>query len=672
MATKKKNNATVIPQAEEVKNAAESPSEAVVSPTDAQPAESRSTDKPKKSGGSSARKKSSAKPAEQVAAEQPVVDDDKQAVSDKPIIDEKPTEAEKPVAEQPVEDKQIVEEKPATEEKAIEEKPAVEAEAQETPLTVGAETKPAFLDNKKSCKADGIDLKKIFDFKSWSDKKKKAAIIGAAAAACVVVLGTVVPVCIVYGGGDKNTYTVTFDTRGGSDIAPYKLNLGDIIHRPAQDPVKAMFKFDDWYWRGVGQNGENRKFKFETPVSGDVTIYAGWIGASSLKFEFDANGGVFAEAPAAMYCETGEKISTPEQVPTRAGYDFDGWYIDADYGNSAQFDFSKKQSASATLYAGWKEKSENVYISYFADGELLRVDYMAKGTTLELPTDLFKNENGDADDNVIVAGFYTKDDYTGSYTPAAVNENLSLHVLYYSAGLTFDNNTVTGYSGDSANIVIPAVYEGRRITTIGVNAFYRSNETGGITSVKLPDTIVTISAGAFYDCRYLTSINISKTVTSIGENAFYRNERLRSIGDISNVAVLGDGAFLGCKLLGKITLSNALNKIGDYAFSGCEALAEIEIPANVISIGANAFSGCKSLKKVVVQSATLGSIGANAFKNCPALEIVSLEKTSAAVTLGAGVFDGDIGTVIHVPSALLEKYKTDNAALKDKFAVKEG
>ena len=42
------------------------------------------------------------------------------------------------------------------------------------------------------------------------------------------------------------TYTFTFDTRGGSAISSLELKEGDTVTRPA-DPTKAMFTFDDWY-----------------------------------------------------------------------------------------------------------------------------------------------------------------------------------------------------------------------------------------------------------------------------------------------------------------------------------------------------------------------------------------------------------------------------------------
>ena len=52
---------------------------------------------------------------------------------------------------------------------------------------------------------------------------------------------------------------------------------------------------------------------------------------------------------------------------------------------------------------------------------------------------------------------------------------------------------------------------------IGEEAF----EYSYITSIKLPNTIASIQANAFYYCCYLENIELPNGLTSIGENAFY-------------------------------------------------------------------------------------------------------------------------------------------------------
>jgi len=66
------------------------------------------------------------------------------------------------------------------------------------------------------------------------------------------------------------------------------------------------------------------------------------------KVSFNANGGDYIE-PA--YVWSGETAS--ETVPTKEGYDFAGWYTDADC--TTAYDFSSAVTADITLYAKWEE-----------------------------------------------------------------------------------------------------------------------------------------------------------------------------------------------------------------------------------------------------------------------------------------------------------------------------
>jgi hypothetical protein len=95
----------------------------------------------------------------------------------------------------------------------------------------------------------------------------------------------------------------------------------------------------------------------------------------------------------------------------------------------------------------------------------------------------------------------------------------------YSQGLEYtlsDDGTYYTVSSKGtckdAEVVIPAVYNGKPVTTIGQYAFSGSP---WITRVTLPNSINTIVAAAFSSCTALAMINIPKGVTSMGYWAFY-------------------------------------------------------------------------------------------------------------------------------------------------------
>lgn len=56
-----------------------------------------------------------------------------------------------------------------------------------------------------------------------------------------------------------------------------------------------------------------------------------------------------------------------------------------------------------------------------------------------------------------------------------------------------------------------------RFCSIGDSAF---RNCSGLTSITIPDSVITIGGGAFYGCTGLTSITIPDSVTSIGDSAF--------------------------------------------------------------------------------------------------------------------------------------------------------
>ena len=67
------------------------------------------------------------------------------------------------------------------------------------------------------------------------------------------------------------TFTVTFDTAGGTEIRPQTVTEGETAERP-EDPEKEGFLFDGWY----GDNRFTEAYDFEKPVESDTVIYAKW------------------------------------------------------------------------------------------------------------------------------------------------------------------------------------------------------------------------------------------------------------------------------------------------------------------------------------------------------------------------------------------------------------
>jgi len=146
---------------------------------------------------------------------------------------------------------------------------------------------------------------------------------------------------------------------------------------------------------------------------------------------------------------------------------------------------------------------------------------------------------------------------------------------------------ITKYTGTATTVRIPDRINNLPVVTIGDGAFdLLEGATRGITSVVMPNTVITIEERAFTDCSALTSVTLSTSIREIKRNAFRR-----------------------CTALTSISLPASITTIGSTAFNGCTALTTVTIPASVtrITFGANAFQGVTNLNAVSV--ATLQRVG---------------------------------------------------------------
>jgi len=105
-----------------------------------------------------------------------------------------------------------------------------------------------------------------------------------------------------------NQYTITFDTNGGSEIAPITQDYGTEITVPA-DPTRKGYTFKGW-----------DKEIPETMPAENITVKAQWE-INQYTITFDTNGG---SEIAPITQDYGTEITAPDN-PTRKGYTFKGW-----------------------------------------------------------------------------------------------------------------------------------------------------------------------------------------------------------------------------------------------------------------------------------------------------------------------------------------------------------
>lgn len=121
-----------------------------------------------------------------------------------------------------------------------------------------------------------------------------------------------------------------------------------------------------------------------------------------------------------------------------------------------------------------------------------------------------------------------------------------------------------------------------------------------LRSVDLPDSLVEIGKGAFYECHHLHSIEFPGGLTSIGDYAFRDCYSLQSVVFPEGLISIGNSAFYGCKSLELVQFPDSLLEIKPFAFGECSSLLEVLVPDNIETIDENAFRGCSAMRRLVL------------------------------------------------------------------------
>ena len=245
-----------------------------------------------------------------------------------------------------------------------------------------------------------------------------------------------------------NQYTITFDTNGGSEIAPITQDYGTKITAP-DNPTRKGYTFKGW-----------DKEIPETMPAENITVKAQWE-INQYTITFDTNGG---SEIAPITQDYGTKITAPDN-PTRKGYTFKGWDKEIPETMPAE---------NITVKAQWEINQYTITFDTNGGSEIAPItqDYGTKITAPDNPTRkgyTFKGWDKEIPEtmpaeNITVKAQWEINQYTITFDTNGGSEIAPITQDYGTKITAPDNPTRKGYTFKGWDKEIPKTMPAENIT----------------------------------------------------------------------------------------------------------------------------------------------------------------------------------------------------------------
>ena len=492
------------------------------------------------------------------------------------------------------------------------------------------------------------------------------------------------------------THTVTFNTNGGSNVAPIEnVAHGSTIERPT-NPTKSGFYFVRWYKESTLKN----VFKFKEEegaekITGDLTLYAKWTN-TSYTVAFEPNNGTPIEPQTIGEGGT----ATQPADPTRSGYVFKGWYTENTFKNL--FSFSTAITGDLTLYAQWNQLHTITFNTH--DGSNIDPIKVENDSTIKKPADptregytfsgwykdkelktVFDFANTKITGDITLYAKWTIKTYTITFN---TNEGSTINPInvahgstvtkptdptregytfdnWYTHGTTQDNNTLFDFTSTqiTGDLTLYAKWTIKTYTvtfnTDGGSSITPIENVARGSTIEEPTDDPTKAGSLFKgwysdkgltkEFEFTTPINSDTTLYAKWSLILTFDEETQTITGLTDEGK----AIQSLNLVIPDTINGtAVKTIGKVAFKKILTLKSVTIPTGVTSIDSAAFHECESLTDIELPN-SLKTIKEFAFAGCT--KLANIDLPTGLTTIGSGAFQGcETLTRIDIPEGVTD------------------
>lgn len=189
--------------------------------------------------------------------------------------------------------------------------------------------------------------------------------------------------------------TVTFEPENGEPATTVAVTDGGTVEQPPRPtpdpPLEPGANRVDFFGWVRSLEGDADRFDFDTPITGDITLYAVWVQRTEEQHTvtFVPNDDGSADATFSVEVLDGETVDepaapTPYPETDDARYEFRGW------GDAAgPYDFSTPVTDDLVLTGGWTEISKTAVVTTEVTTLKLSDSVTQPGAQIDLELDLF-------------------------------------------------------------------------------------------------------------------------------------------------------------------------------------------------------------------------------------------------------------------------------------------